>query len=144
VMGLAEAAWAFLAERNPGAPKIRFDQPTAEGDGLKQISVLEIVNDDMPFLVDSVLAELAERGVEIRLVVHPVFTVERDADGQLTAFQGERPAAGGALRESFIHIHIERIEDEARRGEIVQAIAQALADVRVTVHDWRPMLERVR
>ncbi len=63
---LAAGAWSFLADRKPGAPKVRLESPavTADHERLKSISVLEIVNDDMPFLVDSVLAELAEHGVE--------------------------------------------------------------------------------
>jgi glutamate dehydrogenase len=142
VAALAEAAWSFLAERQPGVPKIQFVQPSAHGERLKQISVLEILNDDMPFLVDSVMGELAERGVDIRLVVHPIFAVERDPVGRLTAFRGPA-SAGSALRESFIHIHVERIEDEVRRTEIVAAITQTLADVRVCVADWRAMLDRV-
>src|SRR5262245_7869195 len=52
---LAHKSAAFLAERTPGAPKIRFDLPDAAGAKLKTISVIEIVNDDMPFLVDSVM-----------------------------------------------------------------------------------------
>src|SRR5262249_20152314 len=52
---LAESAWAFLAKRKSGAPKIRFENPAdGAGERLRQISVLEIANDDMPFLVDSV------------------------------------------------------------------------------------------
>src|SRR5215471_12274376 len=142
VAALAEAAWSFLADRPAGAPRIRFEQPAFAGDRLRQVSVLEIVNDDMPFLVDSVMGELAEQGVETRLVVHPIFAVARDPDGHLTAFHGVG-SAGPARRESFIHIHVERIEEEARRAEIVTAIAQALADVRVCVADWRAMLNRV-
>src|SRR5262249_32236192 len=90
----------------------------------------------------SVLAELAERGIEVRFVVHPVLSVERDAAGRLTAFKGAKPAAG-ALRESVIYIHIERIEEEARRAEIVEAIERVLADVRLCVQDWRAMTARV-
>ncbi len=142
---LAADAWAFLADRKPGAPKVRLESPavTADHERLKTTSVLEIVNDDMPFLVDSVLAELAERGAEIRLVVHPVLAVARDGAGHLTAFQGTRPAPGGALRESVIHIHVERIDEQARRAEIVRALADALADVRAGVQDWRAMTARV-
>ena len=141
VAALAEAAWAFLAERKPGAPKIRLESPTAAGEHLRSISVLEIINDDMPFLVDSVLGELADRGVEVLLVAHPVISVTRDAAGRVKSF-GES-GNGAALRESVIHIHIGRIDDEARRGELVQGIAQVLADVRVSVHDWRSMIRRV-
>src|SRR5437667_122101 len=98
------------------------------------------------FLVDSVMGELAERGLEIRLVVHPVFAVERDRSGRLTAYggaQGAGGAGGGALRESVIHIHIERIDNDAERAEIVQAVEKVLADVRVCVADWRAMMARV-
>jgi glutamate dehydrogenase len=143
VVTLAEAAWAFMAERRPGAPKIHFETPAAAGERLKAVSVLEIVNDDMPFLVDSVLGELNDRGVGIRLVVHPIFSVRRDATGYLMGFHGTRPAAATVPRESFIHVHIDRIDDETHRREIVQALEQVLADVRVCVNDWRPMMGRV-
>src|SRR5262245_25532482 len=98
VAALARSAWSFLAERKLGAPKIRFEPAAAAGDRLKQITVLEIVNDDMPFLVDSVLGDLAERGVEILLVAHPVVSLTRNARGRLTGF-GDGPARGTALRE---------------------------------------------
>src|SRR5262249_1819681 len=120
-----------------------LDPPDAAGpEPLRNDAVLEIVNADMPFLVDSVLAELAERGIEVRFVVHPVLSVERDAAGRVTAFKGAKPAAG-ALRETVIYIQIQRTEEEGRRAEIVQAIAQVLVDVRLCVEDWRAMTARV-
>jgi glutamate dehydrogenase len=145
---LAQSAWSFMAVRAAGAPKLRFENPQADGgdEWLASASVLEIINDDMPFLVDSVMGQLSESGVEFRLVAHPVFTVERDAAGRLTGFQGAQSAESGragAVRESFIHIHVERIADEARRAEIVKALTEVLADVRSAVHDWRAMMARV-
>src|SRR5437660_9205606 len=140
---LAANAWSLLAVRKPGVPKIRLEAFDPAGhERPRNDSVLEIINDDMPFLVDSVLAVLAERGIEVRFVVHPVLSVARDAAGRLTAFKGAKPAAG-ALRESIIYVHIERIEEEARRAEIVEAIERVLADVRVCVHDWPAMAARV-
>ncbi|MCZ7661162.1 MAG: NAD-glutamate dehydrogenase [Xanthobacteraceae bacterium] len=145
IASLAEDAWSFLKERKPGAPRIRFEarQGPIGGEGIKSVAIIEILNDDMPFLLDSVLAELAEEGVDVRLVVHPIFTVERDHTGSLVGFRGESPAVGAALRESFIHIHVERIEDEQRRTNVLHALGKVLADVRVCVQDWRPMLSRV-
>ena len=96
----------------------------------------------MPFLVDSVVGELNQRGLDIRLLVHPVFVVERDSAGRLTGFMPARPAGGS--RESFIHLHIEGADDVAQRTEIVRALEGVLADVRVCVHDWQPMLARIR
>jgi glutamate dehydrogenase len=142
---LAEEAWAFLKERKPGTPKVRLEsRPGPIGaEHIKTVSIVEIVNDDMPFLLDSIMNELTELGVEVRLVVHPIFTVERDNAGSLIGFRGDAAAVGAAQRESFIHIHVERIEDELRRAQVVRALELVLADVRVVVQDWRPMLTRV-
>ena len=113
--GLAADAWSLLAVRKPGTPKIRFETRGTSGRRSRRPidSVLEIVNDDMPFLVDSVLGELAERGVDVRFVVHPVFTVERDAAGRLIAFKGTRPRRRRAARE--LHPHPCRARSTRRR-----------------------------
>jgi glutamate dehydrogenase len=134
---IAEQSWSFLQERKPGAAKIGF----ARASFSRGEAILEIVNDDMPFLVDSVLGELGERGVDIRLLAHPVFTVERDQTGKLTAFKGARKSHGG--RESYIHIHTAGTRDDNERAEIVRVLRQILAEVAVCVHDWRPMLARL-
>ena len=143
---LAESSWDFLQERPPGAARVRIHNPRAEADapGLAAISVLEIVNDDMPFLLDSELAELAEQGAEVQLVAHPILTVERRGDGSLLGLLGRHAAGGAARRESFIHIHLARIEDAERREAIVQALEFVLRDVRLCVQDWQPMLSRLR
>src|ERR1700722_3202389 len=135
--GIAEQSWSFLAERPAGAPKLRFE-PAAAPAG---ISVLEIINDDMPFLVDSVVTELNRRGLDIRLFVHPVFVVERDLAGKLVNFKGARTVGGH--RESFIHIHVDGADDAAQRTDLVRELESILADVRVSVQDWKSMLSRI-
>ena len=78
---LAERAFDFLADRTPGAPKIRCETVTLKDFGeRKAVTVIEIVNDDMPFLLDSVMGELADHRVEVRMVAHPVFGVRREGD----------------------------------------------------------------
>jgi glutamate dehydrogenase len=135
---IAERSWSLFAERKAGTPKIGFEPAPMT----RTVSVLDIINDDMPFLLDSVVGELNQRGLDIRLLVHPVFAVERDAAGALTAFKGA--AKDGRRHESFIHIHIEGIAEAARRAEIVRALEDILAEVRVAVQDWRPMLDWLR
>ena len=138
---LAERAFDFLEERTPGAPKIRCETVALHESGArKTVSVVEIVNDDMPFLFDSVMAELAERRLTVQLVTHPVFGVQRDG-AKLVAL-GAADAAGSA-RESFIHVHLEPIADESICAEIVRSLGEVLGEVRLAVQDWRPMLERV-
>ncbi len=146
IAALAEEAWLFLEARSPGTAKIRMQSRNGQigSERIRTVSILEIVNDNMPFLLDSIMGELTEQDLDVRLVVHPVFAIERDTTGSLIGFYGEAASSAAAQRESFIHIHAERVEDEARRAALVQSIEQALADVRVSVEDWRPMLGRVR
>ena len=140
---LAAEAWTLFGERQPGTPRLRLATPVAGDKRLKAMSVLEVINDDMPFLVDSVMGVLADRGLDANLVVHPIFTVKRDPSGRLLSFERARPAAPGMARESFIHVHLARIDDEGRRNDLKRAIEAALMDVRVSVQDWRAMLDRV-
>jgi glutamate dehydrogenase len=139
---LGERAWEFLSQRQPGTPKVRFETlPLGSSGDRKSISVIEILNDDMPFLFDSVMGELSERHLTVRLTAHPVLGVKRDAAGKLTAF-GAADAAD-STRESFIHIQVDPVEDQALQDSIVQVLQSVLAEVRLAVQDWRPMLERV-
>ena len=137
---LAARAWDFLGERAAGTTKIRCETvPLADSGERKAVTVIEIVNEDMPFLVDSVMGELAERRLPVRLVAHPVLVIRRENGKRVAS-----GAAGAGARESFIQIHIEPIEDENTRAALVAALGQVLADVRLSVTDWRPMLERVQ
>ena len=138
---LAERAFDFLRERQPGAPKIRCATVTMkESSERKSVTVIEIANDDMPFLVDSVMGEIGERRLNIQLMAHPIFGVRRDG-GKLVALGA--PDAAGSARESFIHIHLEPVADETVCAAIVQALDGVLGEVRLAVSDWRAMLERV-
>src|SRR5438045_3397586 len=68
--------WQFGAQRSPGGPKVRVLSPTvAEHGWASRHTVIEIVNDDMPFLVDSSSAEINRQGLSLHLIVHPVFGV---------------------------------------------------------------------
>jgi len=138
---LAERAFDFLAERQPGAPKTRCETVTLNESGArKSVTVVEIVNDDMPFLVDSVMGEIGERRLNVQMVAHPVLAVERDG-ARLIAL-GAADGAGHAC-ESFIHVHLEPIVEEAARADLVRALADMLGEVRLAVQDWRAMLERI-
>src|ERR1700724_999237 len=132
---LAQDAWEFLSTRKPGCLKIRLQAPHG-GDRLGDISVVEMINDDKPFLLDSTMGTLAELGVAVRLVAHPVLGVTRNPDGSLAKLD---PAG---TRESFIHIHIDRIDEEDRKTRILSALGDTLTEGHLAVAGWRPMLDR--
>src|SRR5258706_9854720 len=97
-------AWALLAKRTPGAPRIRFVLRARAGNDPRRspIPVPDIINDDMPFLVDSVLGELTERRGDVCLVVAPIFSVGRDPEGSPVAFPGAGPPARAPARPGFL------------------------------------------
>ncbi len=132
----AAALWRFAAQRRPGAAAVRVFNPAVAVDGWSSPrTIVAIINDDMPFLVDSVTAAIGARGSEVCLVIHPVFTVARDPEGNLVALD---PATGGN-RESWMQIEIEREPDAGELAALAERIAGVLADVRAAVTDWRAM-----
>jgi glutamate dehydrogenase len=139
----ALSLWEFAAQRQPGRPKIRAFNPAPSTHGWSSDhSVVEIVNDDMPFLVDSTTMALRQHGVAIHSVIHPIVAVRRDASGARLALA---PAAGdGATPESTMHIEVDRQSDPRSHADLVERLQGALADVRAAVEDWRPMTQRLR
>ena len=82
--GAALSHWSFARKREAGHARIRVFNPTVEEHGWQSThTVVEIVNDDMPFLVDSVTMEVNRHGLTLHLILHPILAVERGADGAL-------------------------------------------------------------
>ena len=134
--GAALALWQFAVHRKPGRAKVRVYNPEPDADGWSSPhTIVEIVNDDMPFLVDSVTAAVNDGGREVRLVIHPILTVARDDKGDLLGL--DPPNAG--LRESWMQIEITREPDLTELAAMAAKIEAVLADVRSAVSDWQPM-----
>ncbi len=139
---LAEQAWEHVQQRTTGSADISVINPIMP-DG-REISVLEVLNDNMPFLFDSTIAELAEQRIEVTLVSHPIIAVERDEQGKLLRFYGETLAKGAkGERESLIHFHIARLDADADRQKLIDGVAKTLNDVSACVADWQAMRARV-
>ncbi len=139
--GAAVALWNLAQHRRPGEVKLHICNPEFELNGWQSPhTVIELITDDMPFLVDSVAAELSRHGYGIDLVIHPVIRIIRDADGTLldVAEPGAEPDA--AVPESILHIELEREPDRERLAGLRNDIDRILGDVRCAVEDWQPML----
>ena len=146
---IALALLAFARRRLPGIAKVRVFNPTEEAHGFEsRHSIVHVVNDDMPFLVDSIANELNRREINVHLLAHPVLAVRRDLDGDLLDFGPEASAVSGASAvssekggrpESMMHIEIDRQAEPGQLDEIAAALTRVLAEVRLAVDDWRPM-----
>ncbi len=133
---LATDFLAFLGKRKRGTASVRLFNPTLASHGWEtQHTVLQIANDDMPFLVDSVTMALADLGVGVHVLGHPVLALERDRAGRLTG-------VGKGSAESLMHLEIDRQSPEGC-ARIEAAVRAVLEDVRVIVEDWIAMRTRM-
>jgi len=137
--------WSFSLERTPGQPKIRsfVEKKEVKGGNLIPQTIVEIVNDNMPFLVDSVAGAINSLGCSINLIIHPVMQVERDEKGTLkNVFQRSQEENG--KYESFIHCEILEYSSPERLKALEEEVARALEDVRASVEDWMPMRKHLQ
>jgi glutamate dehydrogenase len=140
-----------LAQTRPqGTAQLRVFTPTISEHGwsANAHSVVEVVTDDMPFLVDSVTMELANQQRNIHVIVHPQFEVTRDITGTLQSVRAADEGSTGAgddttLRESWMHVEIDRIPEDEDVAAIETALQNVLRDVREAVEDWERMHAQV-
>ncbi|PKR88024.1 NAD-glutamate dehydrogenase [Pleomorphomonas diazotrophica] len=142
LVAFAEGAMSSLSLRVPGIHSIRIYNPVwdDEASHRKEVTVVDILNDNMPFLVDSVMQELTDAGIEVRLMVHPILSVVRGMSGRLLSI-GDDPDAN---RESFIHIHIARLPDAIAASQLETRLDGLLTEVRAAVDDWPRMQALVK
>ena len=138
-----DRAAAFVAKaaakRAPGKPAIRLE--SLGSDGVHRIMRLAVINDDMPFLVDSIAAAVSARGLVIRRLLHPIVAVRRAADGTLAEMLASDRE--GARRESIIYMEIDRADARTRRAMTTE-IGVILDRVRAAVRDWPQMQQAMR
>jgi glutamate dehydrogenase len=138
--GAGVAHWNFAQQRAPGESKVRVYNPDFEQHGWQSPhTLIEIVTDDMPFIVDSVTMQLGRLGIGIDLVIHPVIRVRRDAEGHITEVLDHDAAADDGIRESVVHVEVVREHDRAQLDHLRNSIERVLADVRAAVEDWQEM-----
>src|SRR5216684_2209407 len=134
----ATSLLAFARRRLPGVAKVRVFNPSVPDHSFEsRHTIVQIVNDDMPFLVDSITNEFNRREIAVHLLAHPVIAARRDLDGDLLGIAAE--AGERARSESMMHIEIDRQADPVLLDELAAALTRVLAEVRLAVEDWRPM-----
>jgi len=137
--GIALSMWKFAEKRTPGKAKIRAFNPTIEENGWHTShTVVQMVNDDMSFLVGSVTGNLAAKGVDVHFVIHPVMDITRDEAGKL---EPEGAKEGRVYRESLIHLEIDRKSQATDLSIIHDCVESILDDVRIAVDDWPAMVK---
>lgn len=136
-----------FAQRRRGRALVRVFNPAVAQDGYAcPHTVVELVNDDMPFLVDSIGMVLSRRGLTMHFLAHPVFAVERRRNGLLESLQQreEDSRKGRQKLESFQHFEIDRMVDPVEIRSLCEEIENSMRDVRIVCADWSTMRKATR
>lgn len=155
ILGAALAHYRLAQDRPQGTANVRVYSPSIDENGWSNThTVVEVVTDDMPFLVDSVTNELTRQGRGIHAVIHPQMVVRRDLTGKLLEVlaagrddpatqagtsNGREELPHDALVESWIHVEIDRETDRDDLKQINTDLLRTLSDVREAVEDWQKM-----
>ncbi|WP_110666058.1 NAD-glutamate dehydrogenase [Salinicola halophilus] len=145
VYGATLAAWHFMRTFDPTDAKVRIFNPNFEEHGWQSPhTVVAVLHEDMPFLVDSVRMELNRRGLTLHAIHNAVLAVARDARHHVERITGIRASDAPESRESIILIEVDRHTDQAMLADLEQNLHDVLRDVRTAVTDFEPMCERMR
>ena len=145
LLGAALAERDLARRRAVGTANVVVTNPTVESQGWSSgHTIVQVVTDDMPFLVDSVTAALDSLGRTVHLVVHPQLVVRRDAVGTLEEIYADTPAEDefGVVTESWMHLEVDRVASAEDREAIATKLRTILGNVRDAVEDWSKMRER--
>ena len=130
----AEFIASAAAVRPPRTTAIKIESTGGEA-GRRRMRLVAI-NEDMPFLVDSVASAIAARDLTIHRLLHPIVNVTRDKQGRIDKL-------GEGQAESVIYIELDRADSRGRQ-ELVRQLKRVLSDVRAAVTDWRTMLAEMK
>ena len=131
----------FARVRKPGTALLRIFNPVEKQHGYQSAyTIVEMVNDNMPFLVDSVSAAINRQGLAIHMTVHPILRVRRDGRGKL---QEVLQSGDDGIAESYVRFAVDREPDQQHLKVLEHEIQKVLADVRVSVRDWRKMRDKM-
>lgn len=138
--------WELIKNRKPGQSKIRIYNPYFEEHGWQSThTIIEIINDDMPFLVDSLRMEINRLGYALHKIIHlGNLRAKRNKAGNLVELMDSAAATEGVQAEAPIYIEIDRQTQPEKLQELQENLEHILKDVKVTVQDWSVMRAKIR
>jgi glutamate dehydrogenase len=105
------------------------------------VSQILLVNDNIPFLVDSATMACAEYGLSIKLISHPIIQIIGEDKNRVLI---EKTKKGETQAKSLIYIEIKRIEQVSELNAFQAYLEKVFKQIRTAVNDWQPMLEAMQ
>ena len=143
--GAALSSWQFIQQRDPGHPKVRVFNPDHENHGWQSShTVIEIVYDDMPFLIDSIRIQLNARHIALHAIHYCVLHANRDAKGKLKTNTEWTKPGRGKTPEAIIYIEVDHNSDKELLDQLSEELEDVLEDVNICVQDYPDMIDKAQ
>ncbi|MFO8024549.1 NAD-glutamate dehydrogenase [Thiohalophilus sp.] len=143
--GAVISHWNLARRRRSQQILIRVQNPNVEEHGWQSThTVVEVIQQDMPFLVDSIRMALNRYGLTVHLIVHPVMRIERDEQGRINQVFDASDIGDETSNEACMYFEVDRQSDPEILQELHNEIERVLQDIKVCVRDWQPMREQLR
>lgn len=141
---IAAHLFQFMQQRKKKEVKIRVYNPTLEKNGFNSpYTMIEVVKDDMPFLVDSISEELTRQNLAVYHLFHPVIGVGRDASGKLSEIVSAKQVEKKIALESVLHFQISHISSAEQQQQLERKLLCVFEAVRLSVEDWKSILAQL-
>jgi len=136
--------WHLLGHRKPDATLIRVYNPVYEEHSWQSPhTVIEVITNDMPFLVDSLNMYLVRQGITIHVTLHPVIKVQRNSAGHIVAVAPPDAKGEGYVTEAVMRFEVDRQTEPEELTALHAGFKHTLDDVRLVVDDWQPLRTQI-
>ncbi|MCG8382711.1 MAG: NAD-glutamate dehydrogenase [Gammaproteobacteria bacterium] len=140
--GAAIQHYQEAKQRKPDTTKVRVYNPQFEKHGWQSThTIIEIITDDKPFLINSISMALSQLRLAIHMIVHPILSVTRNTNGKLASL-APKTGSGEVIKESFMQFQIDRQTNQDILKSLEQRIRAVIQDVNKINHDWQAMLNK--
>ena len=143
--GAALSCWQLIQERELGVPKVRVFNPDHENHGWQSLhTVIEIVFEDMPFLVDSIRMQLNSRQMSLHAIHYCAIHATRDKDNKLNVTSDWVKPGKSKTTEAIIYIEVDHHSDKQLMAELSAELEEVLLEVQRCVRDFPSMLQKAK
>ncbi len=143
--GAALSLWQTLNQHAEPAARIRVFNPEIARHGWEsKHTIVEIVVQDMPFLVDSVRMALNRQSITAHLLLHYPLQTLRNAQGAITEFYKLGAIDNATTQQTVFHIEIDRLTDESAIAALKAELLSVMEDVSLAVQDWQPARDKLK
>lgn len=142
--GAILSLWQLLQNKKIGEPSIKVFNPEIAKHGWQSShTIIEMIIDDMPFLVDSIRMAINRFNITSHLILHTPMQLGRNTQGKVTDFMTSDGKAKTHTKETVFFIEIDRQSRAQDLEKLRHELCSVVSEVSLSVSDWAAMQNKL-